>query len=113
VKGKLLSYDHDRAVFQVEADVYEGGGGQPPDRIKLKGPGFYLESDETLRDNSGTFWKVKKVWGEVPSSEMEVDVTIDELWRFEVSQQHTAQHIFSALAEQLYGWPSEGLPFRK
>ena len=108
MKGKLLSYDHDRAVFQVEADVYEGGGGQPPDRIKLKGPGFYLESDETLKDNSGTFWKVKKVSGEVPNSEVEVDVTIDELWRLEVSQQHTAQHIFSALAEQLYGWPSEG-----
>lgn len=108
MKGKLLSYDHERTVFQVEADVYEGGGGQPPDRIKLKGPGFYLESDETFRDNSGTFWKVKKVCGEVPSSEMEVDVTIDELWRWEVSQQHTAQHIFSALADQLYGWPSEG-----
>jgi len=39
---------------------------------------------------------------------VEVDVVIDELWRLEVSQQHTAQHIFSALAEQLYGWPSEG-----
>jgi len=44
----------------------------------------------------------------VPKTEVEVDVVIDELWRLEVSQQHTAQHIFSALAEQLYGWPSEG-----
>jgi len=30
----------------------------------------------------------------VPKTEVEVDVVIDELWRLEVSQQHTAQHIF-------------------
>jgi len=108
VKGKLLNYDPEKGLFQIEACVYEGGGGQPADRIKIKGPGFYIESDEAFKEKGGTFWKVKSISGEVPKTEVEVDVVIDELWRLEVSQQHTAQHIFSALAEQLYGWPSEG-----
>jgi len=34
VKGKLLNYDPEKGLFQIEACVYEGGGGQPADRIR-------------------------------------------------------------------------------
>jgi len=43
VKGKLLNYDPEKGLFQIEACVYEGGGGQPADRIKIKGLVFTLK----------------------------------------------------------------------
>ncbi|WP_018963571.1 alanyl-tRNA editing protein [Coprothermobacter platensis] len=108
MKGKILTYDSERKMFQLEADVYEGGGGQPADRIRVAGPQFSIESRTTVKskEDGNVFWVIEKQEGDVVKGD--VDVFIDELWRLEVSQQHTAQHIFSALAEDLYGWPSEG-----
>jgi len=59
VKGKLLNYDPEKELFQIEACIYEGGGGQPADRIKIKGPGFYIESDEAFKEKGGTFGRLR------------------------------------------------------
>lgn len=106
MKGEVTFYDSEEKIFQLKADIYEGGGGQPPDRITVTGEGFSIRSNDTMIKDGKVFWIAMDVSG-IPQVG-KVEVHIDELWRLEVSQQHTAQHIFSAFAEDLYGWASEG-----
>ncbi|NPV87977.1 alanyl-tRNA editing protein [Coprothermobacteraceae bacterium] len=106
MKGELIRFDESQGTFVISAEVYEGGGGQPPDRIVVKGDDFVIEAAETREVDGVTYWIASSVKGNPRSGT--VEVFIDELWRWEVSQQHTAQHIFSALAEKHFGWPSEG-----
>ena len=83
--------------FAVLADtiLYPEGGGQPPDRGSLSGVAVL---------------DVQKRAGEVrhylagPAAPGPVSVSLDWPRRFDHMQQHTGQHLLTAIARSLFGW---------
>lgn len=93
----VASGDHDGRPFVVLADtvLYPEGGGQPADRGRVGGVPVL---------------DVQKVSGEVrhvldgPAPDGRVAVELDWRRRFDHMQQHTAQHLLTAVAEDRFGW---------
>ena len=85
--------------------LYTGGGGQPSDRGYIIGDGFkaYLKNVEKIEGMD--YWQVES---DKVIKIGEVDIFFDNLWRYELSQQHTAQHIISGFALSIYGWVTDG-----
>ncbi len=97
------------------SELYPGGGGQPPDRGYFEALGIRIELKGTEKINDLIYWLIEpSQHNEIQgiSSKIEIGknykIFIDSLWRFELSQQHTAQHIMSGLAFSLFGWETEG-----
>jgi Ser-tRNA(Ala) deacylase AlaX len=78
--------------------VYPGGGGQPPDE------GTLGDARVTAVKWTGNAWRHELATPEPPAQNGEVAVAIDWARRFDHMQQHTAQHVLSALAEDRWGW---------
>ncbi len=85
--------------------LYPGGGGQPPDKASIITSIGTFPIHETLLVEDRPFWKID---APDPLPLEPVQICMDALWRWEISQQHTAQHILSGLAMQHYGWESTG-----
>jgi Ser-tRNA(Ala) deacylase AlaX len=85
--------------------LYTGGGGQPFDRGRLlQGNAEGLISSVQLFDR-GFGWEIPQDSGFQIG---QATLCRDELYHWEISQQHTAQHVFSGWAEKLFGWKSDG-----
>lgn len=97
------------------SELYPGGGGQPNDKGYIDISGIKFELKEVKKINDSIYWLVD------PISQLEAEeilkyikinqtynLFIDYLWRFELSQQHTVQHIMSGLAFSLFGWKTQG-----
>ena len=85
--------------------LYRGGGGQPPDKGYIVGKDFKAVLKNVENIDVRNYWLVES------NKEItigDVEIFIDELWRFELSQQHTAQHIVSGFALSLFGWVTDG-----
>lgn len=85
--------------------LYPGGGGQPPDKATIITSKGTFPIHETLLVEGRPFWKID---ASDPLPLEPVQISMDTLWRWEVSQQHTAQHLLSGLAMQYYRWESTG-----
>jgi alanyl-tRNA synthetase len=96
----------DQQLIAIEhPDLYPGGGGQLPDKAIITTSIGSFSIAETILLDEKHFWKITtpaKLCAE------DIKVCIDPLWRLEMSQQHTAQHILSAFAQNLYSWESTG-----
>lgn len=97
LRTTVRSRGDDGRPFVVLADTvfYPEGGGQPSDRGAM--------SDVDVTD-------VQRVEGEIrhyvtgsPDSD-DVELRIDWARRFDHMQQHTGQHLLTALAEERFGW---------
>ncbi|MEE2787236.1 MAG: alanyl-tRNA editing protein [Myxococcota bacterium] len=97
----VLSCERDGAIHRAVLDAsifYPGGGGQPQDRGALNGIPIRAASDLDGH----------------PVVELDAPVavgaavqTIDWPYRFELMQQHTGQHLLTALALDLFGWQTQ------
>jgi len=97
----------DAQVIRVERDsdcslittretiFFPGGGGQPADRGQVSG----LSLVDVQETDDGF---VHRVSGEVETGT--VSLELDQPWRLELSQQHTGQHILSAVCYRRFGW---------
>jgi Ser-tRNA(Ala) deacylase AlaX len=105
--GKVLEIlvENEQYLAWIESDyLYPGGGGQPCDQAVIQQNGLSFPIHETRLIHGQLMWVI-------PNCQLklgEIQITPDSLYRWEVSQQHTAQHIFSGLALQKYGWRSDG-----
>lgn len=80
-----------------ETAFYPGGGGQPVDIGKIDG----LEVEDVQIINNTIYHVVQKLPGQ-----KFVSCEIDWKTRFDHMQQHTAQHLLSAVIEELYQIPT-------
>ena len=94
---QLVAIDH--------PDLYPGGGGQLPDKATITTSIGSFPIHETIFVGEKHFWKIASP---VKLGLEDITIHIDPLWRLELSQQHTAQHILSAHAKKLYDWESTG-----
>lgn len=100
-RGNLLDILLDRTIF------YPEGGGQPSDKGIIKGPNWELEVIKVEEKEDG-IWHLGKLKGKNSEISEEVLLEIDEDLRKEYSQEHTAQHLFSAILEKKYGYETTG-----
>jgi Ser-tRNA(Ala) deacylase AlaX len=87
-------------VETTDTILYPGGGGQPPDEGTLAGVRV-----AGVRW-TGRGWRHALHAAEPPALDGPVAVAVDWVRRFDHMQQHTAQHVLSALADDRWGWPT-------
>ncbi len=107
-KGEItdVRFIEGQQLIAIKNDkLYPGGGGQPPDKASIITSAGTFLIHETLLVEDQSYWKIESL---EPLTPEPIQITIDPLWRWEVSQQHTAQHLLSGLALQRYGWESTG-----
>jgi Ser-tRNA(Ala) deacylase AlaX len=83
------------AVRLADTIFYPTGGGQPHDRGWIAG----VEVLDVQRDAKGV---VHEVAGPIDLGE--VDLELDWARRYDHMQQHTGQHLISAIAQDRFGW---------
>jgi alanyl-tRNA synthetase len=85
-------------IETADTIVYPGGGGQPPDHGTVAGAPVKAVSW------SGSGWR-HELEGALPKlTGGPVGVAIDWARRFDHMQQHTAQHLLTAIAQDRWGW---------
>ncbi len=95
----------DEGLFLKETYCYPRGGGQPGDRGSITSKSGVSKMNEVL---SGEYilHPVENI--SLFNEGEEVTCQIDSNWRNRNSKMHTAQHVFSALANELYGAETVG-----
>ncbi len=97
LETRVLSREGDAVVLE-DTLLYPGGGGQPPDSGTVGG----VAVARLGRDQGGRVLHHL----EGPLDGEAVTVAVDWPRRFDIMQQHTAQHLLTALAEDLFGAPT-------
>ena len=93
-------FELDRTCF------YPMGGGQPADRgIATVGEASCEVKD--IRKREGVIHQIESVPDEWCVGD-EITCEIDALWRNQLCRMHTAQHLFSALADEIWGAETVG-----
>ena len=82
-------------VLLEESIFYPEGGGQPPDRGSING----VAVKDVQKSPEGIQHYLKHPLGVCPAS-----LQLDWVRRFDHMQQHTAQHLITALAADHFGW---------
>ncbi|PMQ01988.1 MAG: alanyl-tRNA editing protein [Dictyoglomus sp. NZ13-RE01] len=100
-EGKEFSVLLDRTIF------YPEGGGQPSDRGIIKGENFVIRVTNVKEEKDG-IWHYGILEGEKPNLYTDVFLEIDWRLRREYSQEHSAQHLFSAVIEKRFGYETTG-----
>ncbi len=83
--------------YHVELDTplfYPEGGGQPSDKGSIDG----ISVEFVYENESGTF----HVLNGIPHTDTPVSLQVDWLLRFDHMQQHTGQHVLSAVMDHLF-----------
>ncbi|MGB9681484.1 MAG: alanyl-tRNA editing protein [bacterium] len=99
-KDSLLGLSFDETIFFPE------GGGQPCDRGIIRGDGWKLDVFKV--EENDKIWHWGRFEGRKPNKQESVVMKIDIDLRREYAQQHTAQHLFSAILERDYALKTTG-----
>ncbi|MGC8777418.1 MAG: alanine--tRNA ligase-related protein [Candidatus Caldatribacteriaceae bacterium] len=83
------------------------GGGQLADRGVIRGERWWMQVEE-VKEEDREIWHWGTVEGQEPEPGEPVILTVDETWRRMMCEQHTAQHLFSAVLERDYALPTTG-----
>ncbi|MEN3186718.1 MAG: alanyl-tRNA editing protein [Atribacterota bacterium] len=83
------------------------GGGQPADRGMIRGERWWMEVED-VSEEGGEIWHWGKMQGREPEEGEKVFMRVDEEWRRMMCEQHTAQHLFSAILERDYALSTTG-----
>ncbi|ACK43032.1 MULTISPECIES: alanyl-tRNA editing protein [Dictyoglomus] len=101
-EGDFLLLSLDETIF------YPEGGGQPSDRGEIVGEAWKLEVSKVF-EKDGVIWHKGKIFGEnFPKIGEIVDLFINIDLRREYMEQHTAQHLLSAILEKDYSLETTG-----
>ena len=101
----IVQLDQKLFVLLSPNTMYTGGGGQPPDRGRLLQGNAEGHINSVQLFDQGFGWEIPQDSGFQIG---QATLYRDELYHWEISQQHTAQHVFSGWAEKLFGWKSDG-----
>lgn len=91
-------------VYLDRTAFYPTSGGQPHDLGLLNGVQIVDVVDEDAR-------VAHVLAGPLPADAIAVDGAIDWTRRFDLMQQHTGQHLLSAMFEDRFGWPTVSVHF--
>lgn len=91
-----------RQVRLAETVFYAEGGGQPADTGTIDGAAVR----DVQRDEEGRIWHLLAAESAPPEEGAEVAVEIDWARRFDHMQQHTAQHLITAIADDEFELPT-------
>lgn len=83
------------------------GGGQPADRGLIQGEQWWMQVEEA-KEEDGEIWHWGPIEGREPVEGETVVMHVDEEWRRLMCEQHTAQHLFSAVLERDYALSTTG-----
>jgi len=97
VEVRLAGEKDAPAAWLADTVLYPGGGGQPADRGWLAGV-------EVLAVERGPEGFLHRLSAPVPPGPARL--VLDWARRFDHMQQHTAQHLLTALAAERFGWPT-------
>ncbi|MEN2984481.1 MAG: alanyl-tRNA editing protein [Dictyoglomaceae bacterium] len=100
-EGDLFGILLNKTIF------YPEGGGQPSDRGIIRGEDWELLVTKVIEEE-GKIFHFGKLMGKTPRIGEEVLMELDIALRKEYSQEHTAQHLFSAILERDYGYETIG-----
>ncbi|MCX7846251.1 MAG: alanyl-tRNA editing protein [Dictyoglomaceae bacterium] len=108
-RGKILNIKEedflgvllDRTIF------YPEGGGQPSDKGVIRGKDWELLVLRVIEQEEGIF-HFGKLKGKTPKIGEEILMELDVSLRREHSQEHSAQHLFSAIIEREYKYETTG-----
>ncbi|PNV80033.1 MAG: alanyl-tRNA editing protein [Dictyoglomus turgidum] len=101
-EGDFLLLSLDETIF------YPEGGGQPSDRGEIVGEAWKLEVSKVF-EKDGVIWHKGKIFGKnFPKIGEIVDLFINIDLRREYMEQHTAQHLLSAILEKDYSLETTG-----
>ncbi|MCS7202566.1 MAG: alanyl-tRNA editing protein [Dictyoglomus sp.] len=100
-EGDLFGILLNKTIF------YPEGGGQPSDRGIIRGEDWELLVTKVIEEEEKIF-HFGKLMGKTPKIGEEVLMELDISLRKEYSQEHTAQHLFSAILERDYGYETIG-----
>jgi alanyl-tRNA synthetase len=94
--------DDGRTVYLDRSAFYPTSGGQPNDVGRLGGVEVLdvVDEDERVAHRLAA-----------PLEVAEVEGAIDWARRFDLMQQHTGQHLLSAVLEERFGWPTVSVHF--
>jgi alanyl-tRNA synthetase len=85
-------------VVTADTVIYPGGGGQPADEGTLGG------IPVSAVKWTGEGWRHELTAAHPPVDHGQVGIVIDWTRRFDHMQQHTAQHVLTAIAQDRWGW---------
>lgn len=91
-------------VYLDQTAFYPTSGGQPHDLGTIAGVAVIDVIDEDTR-------VAHVLGGELPADVSSVDGAIDWKRRYDFMQQHTGQHLLSAMFEDRYGWATVSVHF--
>lgn len=96
--------DEGRRVYLDRTAFYPTSGGQPHDLGEINGVSVVDVVDEDERI-------AHVLSAPLPADTNSVEGTVDWSRRFDLMQQHTGQHLLSAMFEDRYGWPTVSVHF--
>ncbi|MDH3222246.1 MAG: hypothetical protein OEO23_00910 [Gemmatimonadota bacterium] len=101
IRSRVVEVADDREwVILADTVLYPEGGGQPSDHGSLAG----IPVSELARTPKGVRHSLSQPLP--PGMADEVEVTVDWPRRFDHMQQHTAQHLLTAIAQERLGRPT-------
>ncbi len=89
-------------VRLADTVLYPEGGGQPSDHGTIDGAPVL----EILQEGDCTRYRLGPGAGELPRPGEMVAVELDWERRWDLMQQHSAQHLITAIASDHFGWPT-------
>ncbi len=114
---KIFAYEKDAYLSELRTEVIETGSEKGKDFVVLRDTVFYPEGGGQPCDRgwindvgvSSVRQENDKVrhYVDAPLERGEVLARIDWARRFDHMQQHTAQHLLTALAQDRFGWPTK------
>lgn len=108
-KGKILEIrKKDLVGILLDKGIfYPEGGGQPSDRGIIKGKNWELLVLKVIEEKEN-IWHFGELKGDLPEIGDQVFMELDVSLRKEYSQEHSAQHLFSAIIERDYKYETTG-----
>lgn len=110
-KSRIIDLRKDNNFILIGFDetiFYPEGGGQPSDKGKVRGDGWEVPIEYVYEEN-GLIWHKGELKGDRnPQIGEEVELFVDEDLRREYMEQHTAQHLLSAIIEKEYSLETTG-----
>lgn len=108
-KGKILEIrKKDLVGILLDKGIfYPEGGGQPSDRGIIKGENWELLVLKVIEEKEN-IWHFGELKGDLPEIGDQVFMELDVSLRKEYSQEHSAQHLFSAIIERDYKYETTG-----
>lgn len=87
---------------------YPEGGGQPPDRGRIRWDGGSATIESVRKDHGDVRHEIGELEGDLPAEGQEVEAEIDTDRRATLSRMHTAQHVISRVVLDEYGASTAG-----